>query len=198
MTGLFMMGGLLILAGCGSDDDSSSDAALESSVPSDGGAESPSPPADATDDDPAAEPAPPPPAADAEGSGQATLTIGDETWEFEGFVCAVGYANTESDLFSLSTNAFGVHSDGTRLQMQASIDDDSGQDRLSGEGLGHTVSLDDIEDFENPVVSWEMIADSGITLDGTSLTAEGTFRDFGTGAEAPGRLDADCGPGSRM
>lgn len=133
------------------------------------------------------------------GSGRATLTIGDETWEFEGFVCAIGFANTESEVFSLSTNAFGVHSDGTRVQMQADIWDNSGEDRITGPDLDHSVSLDDIEDFDNPVVSWEMINESGIVMDGNKLTAEGLFSDGASGQrEIPGRLDAECGLGSRI
>lgn len=129
--------------------------------------------------------------------GNVTLTIGDMTWEFDNFLCAVGLEATQSDTFSLSTNTFG-EIDGTRIQLQANIEDDSGQGRLEGEGLTHEVFVDDIDDFESPAVSWKMVADQGIVLDGYEVTAEGVFDDAVTGDSAPGTLVGTCGDQSRM
>ncbi|MGA7096332.1 MAG: hypothetical protein WB245_02060 [Acidimicrobiia bacterium] len=129
--------------------------------------------------------------------GNVTLTIGDMTWEFDNFLCAVGLEATQSDTFSLSTNTFG-EIDGTRIQLQANIEDDSGQGRLGGDGLTHEVFVDDIENFDNPAVSWKMVADQGIVLDGYELSAEGVFDDAVTGDSMPGTLMGTCGDQSRM
>jgi hypothetical protein len=129
--------------------------------------------------------------------GNVTLTIGDMTWEFDNFLCAVGLEATQSDTFSLSTNTFG-EIDGTRIQLQANIEDDSGQGRLEGDGLTHEVFVDDIENFDNPAVSWKMVADQGIVLDGYELSAEGVFDDAVTGDSVPGTLMGTCGDQSRM
>ncbi|MBW2161718.1 MAG: hypothetical protein JRH14_17435, partial [Deltaproteobacteria bacterium] len=69
------------------------------------------------------------------GSGSASLTIGDETWEFGEFGCAFGYDATESQVYSFSSNSFGEHSNGARVQMQANIRDDTGQERIEGDGV---------------------------------------------------------------
>jgi hypothetical protein len=131
--------------------------------------------------------------------GFATLTIGDQVWEFDSFVCAFGHDNTESAVYSFSSNAFGEHSDGTRVQMQANIRDESGEGRYEGDGLTHEVFIDDIEDFDNPVVGWDLNAPSGITLDWPALSAEGTFTDTTSngGGELEGTLEAECGAASR-
>ena len=92
--------------------------------------------------------------------GSASITVGDETWAFDGVLCAFGAEETgqEGAEFNLSAIADG-------LQLYISIDE-----------YGHTVSLNDIENFENPTVSWEsdMSADGFITVRGG--------RDGGSGA----------------
>lgn len=129
--------------------------------------------------------------------GSATLTIGDTTWEFESFLCAFGYESTESDRFVLSTSAF-ITVDGTQLQMTADIDDPSGQERSSGADVTHRVDINDISDFENPSVSWELQGTDLIQVDGYDIAAAGTFVD-GTGASEPteGTLTGTCGTTSR-
>ena len=54
-----------------------------------------------------------------------------------------------------SSSAFGEHSNGARVQMQAEIEDDTGQERYEGAGVIHTVYINDIENFENPSVDWQ-------------------------------------------
>jgi hypothetical protein len=132
--------------------------------------------------------------------GSATLTIGDETWEFDNFVCAFGHENTESDTFSFTTNSFGEF-DGVRTQMQVTIADDSSQGRFEGEGTSQRIDFNDISDFENPSLDWSMSRDAGaIRIDGNSVTAEGAFNDGlteGVADEIPGTLVATCGDMSR-
>ena len=132
--------------------------------------------------------------------GSATLTIGDEVWEFDSFQCAFGHENTESAVYAFTTNAFGEHSDGTRVQMQANVRNEAGDGRVEGDGLTHEVFINDIEDFDNPVVDWEMNAPDGITIDGIKVSATGTFVDkTSNGAgEVDGTLDAECGADSRF
>lgn len=131
--------------------------------------------------------------------GSATLTIGDQVWEFDNFVCAFGHQNTESDVFSFTSNSFGEHSDGTRVQMQAEIWDKSGQGRYEGDGLTHETYINDIEDFDNPVVDWNMSAPTGVTLNGDVVSVAGDFDNALTDeVEAvPGTLEAECGTTSR-
>lgn len=132
------------------------------------------------------------------GSGRATLTIGDETWEFDDFVCAFGYANTQSDVFSFSSNAFGTLADGTRTQLQANIWDETGSDALTGPDTDHEITFDDIDNFDDPAVDWLMTG-TELTIDGTRVSVDAaTFRDLGTGEEQPGSFVGDCGAGSRL
>lgn len=133
------------------------------------------------------------------GSGSATLTIGEQTWEFDSFGCAFGYDATQSSIFVFSSNAIGEHSNGARVQMQANIEDDSGQERYEGEGVIYSVDIDDIDDFENPSVSWQARGPADeivVEIDGDRVTAQGVFDDLLTDLvieEVPGTLDATCG-----
>ncbi len=132
--------------------------------------------------------------------GSVTLTIGDLTWEFDNFLCAVGLESTESDVYSLTTNTMG-DMDGTRIQMQATIRDDSGQGRVEGSDLVYEVQIDDISDFENPAISWRMVSsDQGVLLDGYELLAEGLFDDRLTPDDEAfkGTLVGTCGDESRI
>lgn len=137
--------------------------------------------------------------------GSATLTIGDETWEFDAFRCAFGHENTQSDVYSFVSDARGQHSNGNSVQMQAAIRDEAGEGRLEGDVV-FEITLDDISDFSNPTVSW--LASSQpffgegelvISIDGDNLTGEGTFDDGLTDLEqeaVAGTLEATCGAGS--
>ena len=115
---------------------------------------------------------------DSQGGGSATLTVGDMTWTFESVLCAFGedQIGQEGAVFNLSSIQDG-------MQMYASIDE-----------WGHSVSLDDIEDFENPSVSLSASNGEFIVLDGKSITAESDFMD-GTSDSfdtVPGTFTATC------
>lgn len=115
----------------------------------------------------------------AEGGGSATLVVGDQEWTFTSVLCAIGEDQTgqEGAEFNLSSIEDG-------MQMYAAID-----------SFGHSVSLDDITDFENPSVSLSSDSSSTvITIDGKNISAEAEFRD-GTsdGFETtPGTFTATC------
>jgi hypothetical protein len=100
------------------------------------------------------------------GSGSATLTIGGETWQFDSALCAFGEAQTgqEGAEFVLSAIQNG-------LQLYATID-----------SYGHSVSLNDIQDFENPSVSLESDWAMGefIELSGKQVRADALFLDYNT------------------
>lgn len=115
---------------------------------------------------------------DAEGGGSASLTVGGQTYSFDGVLCAIGEDETgqEGAEFVMSAIANGT-------QLYFSIDQ-----------FGHKVSLDDIEDFESPSVSWDSRGEDFIQLDGTSASGEAGFVD-GTldGQETqPGTFEATC------
>jgi hypothetical protein len=125
---------------------------------------------------------------DAQGGGSATLTIGDQTWEFGSVLCAYGPGETGRD-----DTEFVLSSIEDGLQLDATINTE----------FGHSVSLNDIEDFENPSASWSAGGPFGaltgdpeeiIQVDGKEVTAEATFIDDTSDdlAQVPGRLVATC------
>lgn len=133
--------------------------------------------------------------------GRATLIIGEEQFEFASFDCASGHDNTQSTTFSFTTNSFEEF-DGVRTQMQFTIDDPSGTGQTDGEGVRHRIHFDDIDDFENPSITWRMRegADS-VSLDGYELSVSGTFDDGTTEGvieEIDGSLEAECSDMSRF
>ncbi|MCA1780748.1 MAG: hypothetical protein ABR500_07935 [Dermatophilaceae bacterium] len=109
---------------------------------------------------------------DAEGGGSATLTAGDQTWDFDSVLCAFGEEEIgqEGAEFVLSSIQDG-------LQFYVSIDE-----------FGHFVSINDIEDFENPSValSNDGAAEEFITLDGKNLSGQVTMVD----EEGAGNVEA--------
>lgn len=123
---------------------------------------------------------------DAQGGGGATLTVGEETWSFDSVLCARGEdeIGQEGAEFVLSALKDG-------LQLYVSID-----------SFGHSVSLNDIQDFENPSVS--LSADpftaqmtgnpeEFIELSGDSVGARVVFvDDTADGATVDGVLEAAC------
>ncbi len=121
------------------------------------------------------------------GSGAATLTIADSTWEFEGFQCAFESSGVLNDGRTLGTNLFG-EIDGARVQMQIDVSDD---------GTAQ-FTLDDIDDFENPSVSYLETTDITVTVDGDSVRAEGDVTDQASEDfdVVPMTFEGECGPGS--
>lgn len=196
----------VVAVGCGSDegaDTASNDASATSDESSSG---EPQTPVDSTADGADEPTATTPvdtgaadPAAPSSASGSATLVVGDTTYEFDSFVCAFGYDNTESETFSFSSNYIG-EIDGVRVQMQLDVEDPTGGDQLMGDAVTQSIHVDDIEDFENPAISLSS-AQLTATFNGDDIAAEGTFwdavNDPGRAAELPGSFTATCGAGSR-
>lgn len=133
------------------------------------------------------------------GAGSATLVVGGTTYEFDNFVCAFGYENTQSDTYSFSSNSI-QEIDGVKVQMQLDVADRSGSDSLTGDAVEQGITVNDIEDFQNPAIS---IGTSSLdaTFDGDTISAEGTFYDEvadpSLQEELPGTFEATCGAGSR-
>lgn len=127
--------------------------------------------------------------------GSATLTIGDQVWEFSTFACVQGHDNTRSDTFSFTTNSFESF-EGVRTQMQVTIEDRSGTGQVSGEETVHRVDFNDIDDFEDPAIDWSMSGDpDAVTIEGRTVTVEGLFNDDRTPAtdeNVPGTLEGTC------
>ena len=115
---------------------------------------------------------------EAEGGGSASLTVGGQTYTFDGVLCAFGEEETGQvdAVFVLSAIANGT-------QLYFSIDQ-----------FGHSVSLNDIEDFENPSVSWDSRGEEFIQLDGRSASGEvGFVDDTAEGQDTqPGTFEGTC------
>lgn len=98
----------------------------------------------------------------ARGGGSATLTVGDQIWEFDSVLCAFGEDEIGQEGAELVVSSL---QDG--LQFYVSID-----------SFGHMVSLDDISDFENPSVSLSTFgSDDFIVIDGKNVSGEAGFMD---------------------
>jgi hypothetical protein len=121
------------------------------------------------------------------GSGAATLTIGDNTWELEGFQCAFESSGLLNDGRTLGTNLID-EIDGVRIQMQIDVEAD---------GTAQ-FTLDDIDDFENPSISYLETTDIEVTVDGNTVRAQGdvadeTSENFDV---VPMTFEGECGPDS--
>lgn len=124
---------------------------------------------------------------EAVGGGSATLTVGDQTWSFGRVLCAFGadQIGQEGAEFVLSSLQDG-------LQLYVSID-----------SYGHSVTLDDVSDFENPSVSLAAnsfsaslagASDEFVEVEGKEIRASAPFVDETTdGTETvSGTLEATC------
>jgi hypothetical protein len=116
----------------------------------------------------------------------ATLTIGDETWEFDQFRCAF-----DQNDFPFNASAFGEDTSGVRVQLTADIFDGSGQEITA-------IELDDIDNALDPTVSWRSESSFGgeteLMIDGDQVTGSGLFDDQLTVEieQIPGNLQATC------
>ena len=128
------------------------------------------------------------------GGGTGTLTIGDETWEITGVGCVFSAEEAGNPDFPFNLAGIGESSTGVRTQLSVDIYDPSGQERLEGDGVTHSISFYDSEDFANPSVSWESIEATGITIDGKTIHGEGDFDDGTTDEfeEEPGTMEVSC------
>ena len=136
---------------------------------------------------------------ESQGSGNATLTIGDESWSFDNVRC--GFSQEETFLrASFHLSAFGETAEGVRIELSAAILDKQEDGRYKGKGVSYVVSLVDAEDDENPTLNWTSITglfgevEPVILVEGKNVTADTTFTDYVTitGAKIPGTLQATC------
>ena len=113
------------------------------------------------------------------GGGLATVTVGDQSWTFSPVLCAFGpeEIGQEGAEFVLSSINDGA-------QMYFSIDQ-----------FGHSISIDDVTNFENPSVS---IASFGgedkIVVDGKNFSGAADFLDNTTDSfeTTPGTFSGTC------
>ena len=185
----------LLLAACGGDDSDNGQGLPPQAVPTvrvEGGG-----PATSTGATTGSDAAPAP--GGGGGAGQATLTVGDESWMFDGVYCAFGPQQTRNERVSFSSGALG-EVDGRRVQLDASIQDTQQQGRYEGDGVIHSVTLNDIQDFQNPSIGWEAVSgfagasQIAFTIDGKSVNVQADFDDNTTDEiEAlPGTLAMIC------
>lgn len=135
------------------------------------------------------------------GSGGATLTIGSESWTFDDVFCAFSPEEAGNDRISFTMTGFTETADGVRVQLDATIVDREEQGRYEGDGVTYIISINDVEDFENPAVGWSSMwglfreSVNIIQVDGKSVTAEVTFDNELTEdviEETPGTLEGTC------
>ncbi|AQP43543.1 hypothetical protein [Tessaracoccus flavus] len=114
--------------------------------------------------------------------GSASVTIGDQTWDFDGVLCAFGPEEIGQEGAEFVLSAIG---DG--LQFYISVD-----------AMGQFVSLNDIENFEDPALSWEADQDASgegfIQVDGKDVSGEATFIDYLSESwdEVEGSFEGSC------
>ena len=190
------MAGALVLGACSSSSDDSTTTTLAGSS---GTTETTAPDASGGGADTTTTNAP---AAGGSGdAGSATLVVGDQTYEFDNYYCFQGSDNTGNSRVSFSSGAFG-EVDGVRVQLDASIQDTNEGNAMDGDGTIHSVSLNDIENFQTPTVGWDSVTgffgapEWVIEYDGATVHAEAEFDDLTTEEEleaVPGTLDAVCG-----
>lgn len=109
--------------------------------------------------------------------GSASLTVGDQTWTFDGALCAFGEEEIGQEGAELVVSAI---TDG--VQLYISID-----------SFGHNVDVNDIENFENPSVSLASAVDGEfIVVDGKDVSGEALFTDYETNESLEGTFEATC------
>jgi len=171
---------VLIIAACGGSNPASEPESDEAPAPTAGATQDTQAPAD--DPEPEEEPAEEPPEESAEepapgGDIAITLTIGDETWEFPGSLCAF-YNAPAGDAGS---------------EWNVSYTQDGLQVYAAADSFGKLLSVADIENGGNPTVSWEAAHDEvDITVDGNDISATGTFTDNVNGGTIEGTFEAHC------
>ncbi|GAA1465178.1 hypothetical protein [Microbacterium thalassium] len=122
------------------------------------------------------------------GAGSATFTVDGQTWEYPSYLCVTGYENTQSDVYSFSSTSFTTV-DGDKIQALVDVRDDSGQDRLSGDGVVYEIT---VYDTENATVDILATGTEGVTITDTTVTVDGTFSDL-DGVSHSIQVDATCG-----
>ena len=116
----------------------------------------------------------------AQGGGSASLTVGGSTWDFDSVLCAFGEEQIGQEGAELVVSSI---QDG--LQFYLSVD-----------SYGHSASLEDVENFQDPSVSLstEGASDDFIKVDGTRVSGEAGFVDATTDSLEPiaGSFEATC------
>ena len=180
----------LVSSACGDDDEATAPASETTATTAASGESPPPEPATTTTQAPATT-QPEEPSTDSGGgvdTGGATLTIGDETWTFDKVdICAVPPADPATTSLILIANQGD-------WQLIAETIDDSGTQRLEGDGVYDRISLQNNAD---PTQSWlannEAAIEKFIVVDGDTVTASTNF-DAVTGLsdDTPGALEATC------
>ena len=160
-----VLAGAMALGGCGGGEDDPEPDIVDSAAAVEA-AES----AGASATDAAAE------AGGADAPGEISLTIGDETWDFGGALCAYTGAPAGED--GSEWNVSFVQDD---LQVYISVD-----------GYGPLVSVTNIVDYGT--LGWEATGDAvELTVSGNDISGTGTFSDqFGSEDEMEGSVTATC------
>lgn len=122
------------------------------------------------------------------GAGSAIVTVNGQTWEYASYLCATGYENTSSDVYSFSSTSFTTV-DGETIQVLVDVRDETGEDRVSGEGVVYEIT---VFDTENGTVDIQTSSTEDVTITDTTVSAEGTFTDF-DGVDHSIKIEATCG-----
>lgn len=111
------------------------------------------------------------------GGAMIKLTIGEQTWEFDGALCA--YQNAPAGEAGSEWNVSKKQGD---LQVYVSVD-----------SYGPSVQLSDVVNYGS--LQWAAEGDAvSIAVNGNNITAEGTFTDeTGASPDTQGSLTATCG-----
>lgn len=125
------------------------------------------------------------------GASGASVTIDGTTWEYPSYLCVTGYENTESDVYSFSSTAFTT-TDGEKIQLLIDVFDDSGQDRLSGDGVIYEITVFDYAS-DTPSVDVAVAGESGVEIADGVITVSGDFTPTdGSGTVVAVEAQATC------
>lgn len=169
MRAVFLSVLLLLAVACGGGNDAepAADTSAQDTGSTPAGAASVSEDAASEPGDSAAPPA---------GGAGITLTIGDETWQFDSALCA--YTNAPAGEDGSEWNVSFKQGD-----LQVYVNQDS---------YGPSISLTDVVNYGT--LEWTAEGDAvTLTVDGNDITGSGTFTDkTGSGLEREGTLTASC------
>lgn len=138
--------------------------------------------------------------------GTATLTIGDQTFEFDAFLCAFGHEANQRDEVAFGAGGTGTDGDGNPVQIGVELHDAGLRE---GWTIVYLLRPDDSGDFK---ITWAMSDSEPLavedptgravsTVDGDNLTIEGGDYERiedgeETGEIAQGSLTGVCSPDS--
>ena len=120
------------------------------------------------------------PPANGSGSGHITLTVGDETWEFDGALCAY----------------YGAPAGEAGSEWNVSFKQNDLQVYINQDSTGPSVELTNVVDYGS--LRWSSAGDAvQLTVNGNDISATGSFTDESDGAAnggaaSDGTLEASC------